>query len=175
LLRPGLAGQLYRYAEPSLLMTAAMAFFSIALTLNLAGFQLHNLRIANLRPSAVRSVMERRLTMASTPIVRYYDHLRLVNEVEARVRELRRTVQNEGQGEGGSGTTIRNLKDLAPGESKKIPRQRVGGSSVEPAEQSEAPAHSNEYLETSLIFEDRPADSGGFAMAVRERSTAWTV
>ena len=55
-------------------MTAAMAFFSIALTLNLTGVRLSSLRLADLRPSAVRSFMERRLTMASTPIIRYYDH-----------------------------------------------------------------------------------------------------
>ena len=76
--RPGLMGRIRRFAEPRLLMTAAMAFFSIALTLNMTGVKLTDLRISNLRPSAVRSFMERRLTMASTPIIRYYDHLRLV-------------------------------------------------------------------------------------------------
>ncbi len=40
--------------------------------------------------------MERQLTMASVPIVRYYDHLRFVYEVESRVRELRG--QSEGNG-----------------------------------------------------------------------------
>ena len=67
-------------------MTAAMAFFSIALTLNLAGLRLANLHTADLRPKAVRSYMERQLMMASVPIVRYYDHLRFVYEVESRVR-----------------------------------------------------------------------------------------
>jgi len=85
--------------QPRLLMTAAMAFFSIALTLNLAGVRLSNLRLADLRPHAVRSYMERQLTMASVPIVRYYDHLRFVYEVEARMRELRG--QDEGKGNGG--------------------------------------------------------------------------
>jgi len=94
--RPGVVARIHRFAEPRLLMTAAMAFFSIALTLNLTGVRLSDLRLANLRPSAVRSFMERRLTMASTPIVRYYDHLRLVYEVESRMRELRRTTQGEG-------------------------------------------------------------------------------
>src|SRR5579863_5182780 len=94
--RPGFMGRIRRFAEPRLMMTAAMAFFSIALTLNLTGVRLSDLKASNLRPSAIRSFMERRLTMASTPIVRYYDHLRLVYEVQARVRELRRT--NQGQG-----------------------------------------------------------------------------
>ncbi len=96
--RPGFMGQVRRFAEPRLLMTAAMAFFSIALTLNLTGVRLSSLRLADLRPAAVRSFMERRLTMASIPIVRYYDHLRFVYEVESRMRELRRSTENEGQG-----------------------------------------------------------------------------
>ncbi len=46
--------------QPRLMMTAAMAFFSIALTLNLTGFSLANvhvtpLRLADLRPRAVRA------------------------------------------------------------------------------------------------------------------------
>ena len=87
--RPGLMGRIRRFAEPRLLMTAAMAFFSIALTLNMTGVKLADLRLSNLRPTAVRSFMERRLTMASTPIIRYYDHLRLVYEVQSRMREIR--------------------------------------------------------------------------------------
>jgi hypothetical protein len=168
--RHGFMGSLRRFAEPRLLMTAAMAFFSIALTLNLTGVQLSNLRMASLRPSAVRSVMERRLTRVSTPIVRYYDHLRLVNEVEARVRELRRMTQGEG------GYTPRKSKDAAPGETRKILRQNEGGTSDEPAQQSGTPAHNDsiEYLEASLTNQERPAPSGGSAMAVRERSTVWT-
>jgi hypothetical protein len=74
--RPGFMGYIRRFAEPRLMMTAAMAFFSIAMTLNLTGVRLSDLRLSNLRPTAVRSFMERRLTVASTPIIRYYDHMR---------------------------------------------------------------------------------------------------
>src|ERR1019366_9669156 len=64
--RPGFVGRVRRFAEPHLLMTAAMAFFSIALTLNLTGVRLSSLRLSDLRPSAMRSFMERRLTMGFT-------------------------------------------------------------------------------------------------------------
>ena len=84
--RPGLMGHLRRWAEPRLMMTAATAFFSIALTLNLAGIRLTQIRLADLRPAAIRSYMERQFTMASVPIIRYYDHLRLVYEVQSRLR-----------------------------------------------------------------------------------------
>jgi hypothetical protein len=184
--RPGFMGRVRRFAEPRLLMTAAMAFFSIALTLNLTGVRLNDLRLSNLRPSAVRSFMERRLTMASTPIIRYYDHLRLVYEVESRMRELRRTTQGESTG---NQQQPNNAQPATPGESKKTPSRKDGGSRVDPPQQSGSPSHDSlDYLETSLTLKDRSAHSGGSllqrqrpvvgdpgsAIARRERSTVWT-
>lgn len=119
--RPGFMARVRRFAEPRLMMTAAMAFFSIALTLNLTGVRLSDLRISNLRPTAIRSFMERRLTMASTPIIRYYDHLRLVYEVQARMRELRRTTQ----GEGSQDQQQNNTQPANPGESKQNPPTKM--------------------------------------------------
>jgi hypothetical protein len=71
-------------------MTAAMAFFSIALTLSMTGVRFSAIRLSDLRPAALRSEVEKRIMTASTPLVRYYDHLRFVYEVESRMRELRR-------------------------------------------------------------------------------------
>ncbi len=106
-------------------MTAAMAFFSIALTLNMTGVQFTDFRLSNLRPTAVRSFMERRLTMASTPIIRYYDHLRLVYEVESRMRELRRTT---------------NRAKAPATSSQTLNRQRPGNQSTAPTIKTEVPA-----------------------------------
>src|SRR5208282_2316469 len=83
--RPGFMGFIRRFAEPRLLMTAAMAFFSITLTLNMTGVKLTALRISDLRPSSIRAFMERQFTVASVPIIRYYDHLRFVYEVESKM------------------------------------------------------------------------------------------
>lgn len=173
--RPGMMGFIRRFAEPRLLMTAAMAFFSIALTFSLTGLRLSDLTISNLRPSVVRSFMERRLTTASTPIIRYYDHLRLVYEVESRMRELRRS----SQGELNDDQQQNNARPAAPGESKKSGPHKDGGSRVNRPPESAAPSlgestDSSEYLETSLKLHDRPAHSGGSVMARRERSTVWT-
>ena len=175
--RPGFMGQARRFAEPRLLMTAAMAFFSIALTLNLTGVRLSSLRLADLRPAALRSVMERRLTMASTPIIRYYDHLRFVYEVESKMRELRRT---EGEGQDNN-QKRQNPQPSAPGESKQNPARKDGGSRVDPPQQSVNPATTdfNDSLEisqrtTPLKFQAGPALSGSSATAPRERSTKWT-
>ncbi len=183
--RPGFMGHLRRFAEPRLMMTAAMAFFSIALTLNLTGVKLTSLRLSDLRPTAVRSFMERRLTMASTPLIRYYDHLRFVYEVQSRMRELRRTTQVDGE----DGQPKR--KPAGPGESKQNPSHKDGGSRVDPPQQSVTPTlnDSFDYLETSLSqhqiqsvrehlnsgqAKERSAHSGGSAKARRERSTVWT-
>jgi hypothetical protein len=97
--RPGFAARMRRFAEPRLLMTAAMAFFSIALTLSLVGVRFDSFRMGDLRPATVRSVLEKRIMTASTPIVRYYDHLRFVYEVESRMKELRRSTQGERESE----------------------------------------------------------------------------
>jgi len=179
--RPGMMGRVRRFAEPRLLMTAAMAFFSISLTLYLTGFRFSDVRLSNLRPTAVRSFMERRLTMASTPIIRYYDHLRFVYEVQSRMRELRSTTQNEGQGgDNDNQQQQKQASPTAPGESKQTPGRKDGGSRVDPPQQSGSPKQgpanndSIDYVEASLTFGAQSAHSGGSANARRERSTIWT-
>lgn len=175
--RPGFMARIRRFAEPRLMMTAAMAFFSIALTLNLTGVRLSELKASDLRPTAIRSFMERRLTVASTPIIRYYDHLRVVYEVQARIRELRRS----NQGEGTDGQQQNNTQPVTPGESKQNQPRKDGGSRVDPPQQSGVPeiGDSDDYLETALTLKDqaplqgpKPAYSGG-SIARRERGLVW--
>ncbi len=180
--RPGFMGYVRRFAEPRLMMTAAMAFFSIALTLSLTGVKLSNFRLADLRPTAVRATLERRLTMASVPIVRYYDHLRFVYEVESRMREFRgdTDIDNPQQSKpNGAGESKQNHKDGG---------SRLNRPNATPPQQSVAPtAHEfTDFLETSLTLQGRtsrraampcvsePAHSGGSALRIRERSSVWT-
>jgi Putative zinc-finger len=76
--------------QPRLAMTAAMAFFSIALTLNLTGVHLSSLRASDLKPSSIlRSAYE-----TKARVVRYSDNLRVVYELESRVRDLQRSGDN---------------------------------------------------------------------------------
>jgi hypothetical protein len=81
--------------EPRLMMTAAMAFFSIALTLNLTGIKLTELHAADLRPARMRATFTRQYYSASEQVTKYYENLRVVYEMEARVRELRRATEQE--------------------------------------------------------------------------------
>jgi Putative zinc-finger len=78
--------------QPRLAMTAAMAFFSIALTMNLTGVRLSQLHASDLKPSSIlRSCYE-----AKAKVVRYSDNLRVVYELESRVRDLQRSSDDEG-------------------------------------------------------------------------------
>jgi hypothetical protein len=81
--------------EPRLMMTAAMAFFSIALTLNLTGIKVTELRAADFQPSRLRANLTRTYYSTNEQVTKYYKNLRLVYEMESRVRELRRTTDSE--------------------------------------------------------------------------------
>jgi hypothetical protein len=81
--------------EPRLMMTAAMAFFSIALTLNLVGIKVTELRAADFQPSRLRANLTRQFYSTNEHVTKYYENLRLVYEMESRVRELRRTTESE--------------------------------------------------------------------------------
>lgn len=71
--------------EPRLAMTAAMAFFSITLTLNLTGVRLDRIHVADLNPSALK----RSFYEVKGDAARRYDSLRVVHEMESRVDDLK--------------------------------------------------------------------------------------
>jgi Putative zinc-finger len=175
LLASGAAGPRRLLVEPRLIMTAAMAFFSIALTLNMAGVRLTHVRFSDLRPTAVRAFMERQLTIASVPIIRYYDHLRFVYEVESKMRELRGTPE-EGQEQNQNND---QPKAVGPGESRHNPPNKDGGSRVDPPQQSSEPGDeavpqmAGDYVEASLKFRAKSAHPAGPAQPLRERNRAW--
>jgi Putative zinc-finger len=70
--------------QPRLAMTAAMAFFSVALTMNLTGFNPLKLQASDLTPSSLK----RNFYAANTRVVQYYEGLRVVYELESRVHDL---------------------------------------------------------------------------------------
>ena len=88
---PKFASWMNTYAQPRLAMTAAMAFFSIALTLNLTGVRLDQLKASNLNPANVRKTYYE----ASADAVRYYDNLRVVRVMESRVDDLRGSAEDD--------------------------------------------------------------------------------
>jgi uncharacterized protein YggT (Ycf19 family) len=72
--------------QPRFAMSFGMVFFSLSISLNLAGVRLTDLRNVDLRPSAIkRSYYE-----TSGRVVKYYENIRFVYEIESRVREFKR-------------------------------------------------------------------------------------
>jgi hypothetical protein len=153
--RPGFAARMRRFAEPRLMMTAAMAFFSIALTLSLTGVRFSAMKLSDLRPTALRSVVEKRIMTESTPIIRYYDHLRFVYEVESTVKELRRSSETDQQ----SQPSQQKDKPSSNGEGES--HKKDGGSKLNPNEAPQQTVNppsrlwSGETLETELRVESR--------------------
>lgn len=70
----------------------AMAFFSLALTLNLLGVRVSQI---DWHPSALRKSVVLEYTQIEARVQRYYDNLRIVYEVENRVQNLKRTTAPE--------------------------------------------------------------------------------
>ncbi|MBZ5566225.1 MAG: zf-HC2 domain-containing protein [Acidobacteriia bacterium] len=90
-LRSGLRPVLGPVLQPKFAMSFAMAFFSISLVLSLAGVKLGNVRHLDLSPNAImRGAYE-----AQARVVKYYENIRFVYEIESRVQELKRATTPE--------------------------------------------------------------------------------
>ena len=73
--------------QPRFAMSFGMAFFTLSVSLSLAGVKLGDLGHISLRPSAIRhSYYE-----ASGRVVKYYENIRFVYEIESRVRQFKQT------------------------------------------------------------------------------------
>lgn len=80
--------------EPRLAMTGAMAMFSVTLTLNLVGVRLGDLKHVDLHPRAIKEQATMRYYETTSRVVKYYENIRLVYEVESRLQELKRATGN---------------------------------------------------------------------------------
>ena len=89
---------IFRGFEPRLAMTAAMAFFSIALTLSLSGVRLNELHASDLKAANLK----RTYYEASAQAIRFYDGLRVVRVLESRVEDLREASGQEAAPQNGS-------------------------------------------------------------------------
>jgi hypothetical protein len=76
------------------MMTAAMAFFSIAFIVNQTGLKLSSVHLADLKPTTLAVTVTRQFYAADAHVMRYYDSVRFVYELESRVKEIRRDTQS---------------------------------------------------------------------------------
>jgi hypothetical protein len=128
--------------QPRLAMTAAMAFFSIALTLNLTGIRLTDLRANDFKPSSImRSAYE-----AKAKVVRYSDNLRVVYELESRVRDLQRSSDDNG-----STSTPAPQNAPAADQQPADPNQKPGSPKKEQKQTKPNPGSSRRETPTGSI------------------------
>ncbi len=73
--------------QPRFVMSFGMIFFSFSLGLSAAGVKPADLAHVSLRPASVR----RAYIDAQVRVVKYYDNIRFVYEIESKLRELKRT------------------------------------------------------------------------------------
>ena len=71
--------------QPRFAMSFGMAFFTLSVTLSVAGVKLSDIRHLDLRPSALR----RTYYETTGRVVKYYDNIRFVYEIESRVRQFK--------------------------------------------------------------------------------------
>ena len=74
--------------QPRFAMSFGMAFFALSVGLTVLGFKPADLSNVSLRPAALRHSYN----MTQARVVRYYENIRFVYEVESRVREFRRSM-----------------------------------------------------------------------------------
>lgn len=73
--------------QPRFAMSFGMIFFSFSLALSAAGVKPNDVAKVDLRPSALRHAYND----AQIKIVKYYDNIRFVYEIESKLRELKRS------------------------------------------------------------------------------------
>jgi hypothetical protein len=153
--------------EPRLMMTAAMAFFSIALTLNLTGIKLTEVRPADLRPSRVRATLTRQYYSTNEQVMKYYENLRLVYEMEARVRELRRSTEAEPSPRPSPNQTPTQTPKQQPRDGTGSPSSTApsGGQTLPVPQGRRTPLQDDATLSAMMVhaqpqrFSARPADA----------------
>jgi hypothetical protein len=86
--------------QPRFAMSFGMAFFALSVALSVLGVKPADLRQLSLRPAAIRHTYYN----TQARVVRYYENIRFVYEVESRVREFKRNVTSAEPASSGSGS-----------------------------------------------------------------------
>lgn len=106
-----------------------MAFFSLSLTLSLAGVKVSDLARMAAHPSDLRKSVVLEYTQVQARVMRYYDNLRVVYEVQSRVQELKKaaTPTQSNQDKGTGQPDQQNWNQPAPGSPEQQPTQESYG------------------------------------------------
>jgi hypothetical protein len=94
-LKARIAGVFAPVMTPRFAMSFGMAFFSITMLANVAGIHVSDLKHMDISTKG----LQRTYYSTEARVVRYYENIRLVYEIESRVRDLRRAATPEKQEE----------------------------------------------------------------------------
>jgi hypothetical protein len=106
---------------PRFAMSFGMAFFSITMLLNVAGFHVTDLQHIDLSTKGIQKTYY----TTEARVVRYYENIRLVYEIESRVRDLRRAARPEEKQE--DQNTPKNPNKTQNQQQKEYPHYRSDG------------------------------------------------
>ena len=120
--------------QPRFAMSFGMAFFSLSVSLSLAGVKPADLRRVDLRPSAIR----RSYYETSGKVVKYYENIRFVYEIQSRVREFKR---------------VTAPAEPAPTKQQKSPNDNTSEQPEQKQERNSGPVDGQTFL---AAFSDRP-------------------
>ncbi len=84
-----IAGVFAPVMTPRFAMSFGMAFFSITMLANIVGFHANDLKHLDMSTKG----LQRTYYSTQARVVRYYENIRLVYEIESRVRDLRRAAE----------------------------------------------------------------------------------
>jgi hypothetical protein len=146
--------------EPRLAMTAAMAFLSIALTMDLMGVNPMDLRARDVSPSG----LHRSFAELNARAVQYYEGLRVVYELESRVHEFQNVQDNArdaGPAQGQQPASVTDQAQPAGARPDDETGQPAQPESDNPDTSSPQAAPEQQQPEGSTPTQPKAAPSGG--------------
>ena len=92
-MQPALLPVFATVRQPRFALSFGMAFFSVSMLLNATGVKVSDLKYLDLRPRAIQNSAVRGYYEARAGVVKYYENIRFVYEIESRVREMKNAAQ----------------------------------------------------------------------------------
>lgn len=123
-------------------MSMAMAFFSVSMVMNVAGVRVKDLKKVDLTPSGITKTYYE----SQARVVKYYENIRLVYEIESRVRELKRAATTD------SGSDNQQQQKQ---EQKTTPKDEKQNNTNREPEQKQYQNYSREKDDVVLVALDR--------------------
>jgi hypothetical protein len=101
----------------------AMAFFSLSLTLTLAGVKITDLAKVDWHPSALRKSVVLQFNNVEASVMRYYDNLRWVYEVQSRVQQFKKASAPQNNNDKNNKPEQQNRNRPLPGKQDRQEKQ----------------------------------------------------